>query len=232
MEVVEVCGVRAKAFLVVGASFLVLAGCSIFVAPPTVQPTTHPLYSDSFNGQLQWRQSTTRQRTFAYVDGGYEISTSKAATWWFSPCPFTSENSFDHPYSVSVRAQVSTGVNGGEGAFGIVFDFVDSKNFKWLAVNRSGEFQLGSVAGGSARIIRDWTFDTAIRTGDSSNDLKLYQYADRMEVYVNGVLVTSDSSVSLPGQPFEIKLMAYNYDSTNQGTMKALFESVNISRIE
>lgn len=222
---------RTKILLVFGAAAAILSSCSLFVAPPPARPSTRILYSDSFGGQSPWRQSITAQRTFANVKGGYEISTSKPATWWFAPCPFTADSSFDSPYAVSVRARVISGASGGEGAFGVVFDFVDSKNFKWLAVNRSGEFQLGSVDGGSARIIRDWTVDTAIHTGDATNDVTVYQYSDRLEVYVNGTQVAADSSVSLPEQPFEVKLMAYNYDSMNRGVMKALFESVAISRI-
>lgn len=223
---------KAKGLLVVSLAALVLGGCSIFIAPPAARPETQPLFGDSFQGQTQWRQSSSQQRTFAYVKGGYEISTTKPATWWFAPCPFTSAHSIDYPFSVGVRALVRTNRRDGQGAFGIVFDYIDSKNFKWLAVNHSGEFQLGSVDKGSARIIRDWTVDTAIRTGDSPNDVELYQYANRVEVYVNGSQVAADSSVPLPQRPFEIKLMAYNYDSTNFGGMTALFRSFTISRIE
>lgn len=219
-----------KILLVFAAAAAILASCSLFAAAPSSRPSVRALYSDTFTGQPTWRQSSTSQRTFANVKGGYEISTSKPATWWFAPCPFTLDGSFDAPYAVSVKARVISGST--DGAFGVVFDYVDSKNFKWLAINRSGEYQLGTFDSGRARIIRDWTVDTAIRTGSAANKVTIYQYPNRLEVDVNGAQVTTDSSVPLPGQPFEIKLMAYNYDSMNRGVLKALFESVAISRIE
>lgn len=223
---------RTKILLIFGAAAAILASCSLFVGAPSPLPSSRTLYSDTFSGQSSWRQSSTAQRTFGYVKGGYEISTSKPATWWFSPCPFTADGGLDAPYAASATARVVSGSPKGEGAFGVVFDYVDSKNFKWLAVNRSGEFQLGSFDRGGARIIRDWTVNAAIRTGNAANKVTIYQYRDRLEVYVNAALVAADASVPLPARPFEVKLMAYNYDSTNQGVMKALFASVTISRID
>lgn len=214
-------------------SALLVSACSnIALFPGSESGKATVLFSDRFDTSTGWRQSVSARRSYISESSGYEISTNDPATWWFAACPYTAHHSFDVPYAVELRGKVLAADGTKNAAFGIVFNYLDSRSFDWLALNATGQFQMGSVSEKGASIVEGWTANGAIKTGKALNDIKLYQYPDRLVVEVNGVKIAETSRITLPDRPLEVMVMADNYDSMNSNGMTALFRSFVISELE
>lgn len=91
-------------------------------------------------------------------------------------------------------------VRGGptDNGFGVVFRFVDRKNFYHFTISSDGYWRAGLMKEGEWQNWGDWQPHPAIRGGSEANRIRVEMRGERFTFYVNDQLLGSYSDPSFP----------------------------------
>ena len=158
--------------------------------PPTPTPspdTPTPLpvgdllliddFSDPAASEFTTPASEIRRRYFE--DGEYHILVKKAAwvSWGDTDTEFSD-------FSLEVEAHLVDGA--GEGQYGLIFREEDGDNFYMFNISHNGMYKLRKQVDDEWQNIIEWTESSHVRTGTSTNHLRVVCRGSEITMYVNG----------------------------------------------
>jgi len=147
----------------------------------TPMPVGDLLLVDDFGDPSASEFSTpaSEARRLYFEDGEYHILVKKASwvSWGDTDTEFSD-------FSLEVEARLVDGA--GEGQYGLIFREEDSDNFYMFNISHNGMYKLRKQVDGEWQNIIEWTESSHVRTGTSTNHLRVVCRGSEITMYVNG----------------------------------------------
>jgi hypothetical protein len=152
-------------------------------ASPTV--TTATTYTDNFSQDRgNWSLTTSSNGKRWLEDGELHIKvlTANYVIW---------SRLKDYHYddlTMEVDARV---VSGSGGNYGLLFRVENNNNYYRFVVSTTGRYRVMKLVNRSWKTIKDWTTSSAVKTGKSTNRLKVVARGSSITVHANGQELTT-----------------------------------------
>ena len=166
---------------------------------PTLTPTATatgevpPIYRDDFSdAESGWGTESYSNATRGYVNGEYRIWLRDADLEWVI---LDGSPQLGSSYDVEIKARLVGG--GGNKAYALVFSAPDADHYYRFAISSTNrEYSLGKIDGNVYISIRNWTYSGHIKGGIDTNLMRVVRDGSRIDLYVNGQLLTTASDGS------------------------------------
>lgn len=184
------------------------------------------VYQDNLSvNNGKWPVDSTSIHVKKFYEGQYLIevdSVPNIISFSLAPC-----DSINYYYSVQADATVQFSSSGISGNVGIVFNWVDNKNFCVAELTTKGYCRIWQRIDGSITPILSSTLNSAIHTGNlAKNTIKIIQSADAVQLIINGTTIGSYDN----GFP-DVFVKAGLSTSTGQNPVKGLFNNFILEKI-
>ncbi len=129
----------------------------VMIAEAPNEPARAPssgevVFADDFSDpDSGWPQDSTEDTGRAYSGGAYQMDVTSDKYWSWAPAPENTPP--DVILSVEARVQTSTG----DGDFGLLCRYQDSRNFYALEISEDGYFSIWKSIDDETEMILDWT---------------------------------------------------------------------------
>jgi TolB protein len=151
--------------------------------PPTQTPEpgfSLPYNDDFGNPESGWHVSSDEKRIQEYKDGEYQVQVliDDYSTWSYLPDARLDD--------LSVQVDIKQISDVEDGAWGILFRYVDQDNWYRVRISPKGTFEVKKKVEGEYIPITNWTRSEAILTGQATNRLMITCKGDQIAAFVNG----------------------------------------------
>ena len=189
-------------------------------ATPTAQ-TSNVLFSDDFSDtSTGWDQGSSADGLTDYKDGTYRIRVETPNLYfWANP-----GRSYGN-VSIEVDAAKVDGPEDND--FGLMCRYQDENNFYFARAASDGYYTIGKYAEGQLKFFLEdeWAITNVIKTGNSTNHLRLDCVGDKISFYINGNLMAEVSDDDFPTG--DLGLIAGSY---NTGGVEFAFDNFIVTR--
>lgn len=155
------------------------------------------LYSDDFSSSKSgWPYSSDEYFKKSFKNGIYHVTVVPADYWNWVGAP--SRLNFTD-FIVEVEATKEAGPD--DNVLGLMVRKVDASNFYAFLLSSDGYYQIAKMENNSWSYASEWTKSSAIKTGNSTNLIKVTGKGSELALYANGVKLTdyNDSSFAYGG---------------------------------
>lgn len=163
------------------------------------------VYEDDFNNPNSgWSKSSNAYATFAYTNGGYNISIGGSSGIWY--CSNDAAGAQDN-FVVNVDTALLSSVD--NSVYGIIFRYIDNNNYYALQIT-GDHYSIYKEIQGKASWLQHSTESPCIMTDGSENNLEIACLGKNIEVYVNGQRLTTLNDDSLTNGKIELMAAVTN----------------------
>lgn len=159
---------------------LVLIASSACAKPSNTTPL--PYKDDFVNPNSGWQTLSDTSADVKYDNGAlhFVIKQENLSQWSAAGKTFQ-----DAAFEVDAQA------NGGptDNGFGVIFRVQDRKNFYHFEISSDGYWRAGMMKDGVWTNWDDWALNSAIKTSNAVNHLKIIMIGDKFQYYVNDQLI-------------------------------------------
>ena len=174
-----------------------------FTPVPTATPTPivvtfqkgAQLYSDSFAAPVKWPLTSDSNLALSVLDGRYHVRVLPARYWGWQCAPNAQALSAVANLVMEVSAKVEEGPE--TSAYGLLFRFVDNKNFYRLHVTPAGKWEFGKFLNGTWSVISPLNVSDAIPKGNQTVTLRVVAKGNTFAFFANGVQLGTAADSSL-----------------------------------
>ena len=210
--------------------YLLLAVCMLVSCKKkeSDQTTEQPVivYQDNLSADNgEWAVDSTSVRVKKFYEGHYLIEVDSFPNIIaYSLAPYDSINYY---YSVQLDETMQLNPSGTSGFVGIVFNWIDNKDYCVAEVTAKGSYRIWQKIDASVITIQAATPHSAIQTGNSAkNTIKIIQGADAVQLIINGTAIGS-FDCEFPGVFVKVGLST----ATGQNPVKGLFNNFLLEKI-
>jgi hypothetical protein len=155
------------------------------------------LYSEDFSSTKSgWPYASDEDFMKSFKNGAYRLTVVPADYWNWVGGP-TRLNFTD--FILEVEATKEAGPD--DNVFGLAVRKIDNSNYYAFLLSSDGYYQVAKRENSSWPYVSEWTKSSAIKTGNSTNLIKVTGKGDKLALYANGEKLAdyNDSSFSYGG---------------------------------
>lgn len=155
------------------------------------------LYSEDFSSSKSgWTYTSDEYFKKSFKNGMYHLTIVPSDYWNWVGGP--SRLNFTD-FIAEVEATKEAGPD--DNIFGMMVRKIDGENYYLFMISSDGYYQIAKRENNSWPYATEWTKSSAIKTGNSTNFIKVTGKGDEMAIYANGVKLTdyNDSSFAYGG---------------------------------
>jgi len=184
------------------------------------------VYQDNLTvDQGKWPVDSNSVRVKKFYEGHYLIEVDSVPNVIaYSLAPYDSINYY---YSVQLDATMQFSSSATSGFVGIIFNWIDNKNYYVTEVTGKGYYRIWQRIDGSITTIQTATLNSVIQTGNlAKNTIKIIQSADAVQLIINGTTIGS-FDCKFPGVFVKVGLST----ATGQNPVKGLFNNFILEKM-
>lgn len=155
------------------------------------------LYSEDFSSTKSgWTYASDENFKKSYKNGTYRMTVVPADYWnWISGPARLNFTDF----ILELEATKEAGPD--DNVFGIIVRKIDASNYYAFLLSSDGYYQIAKKENNSWTYVSDWTKSSDIKTGNSTNLIKITAKGDKLALYANGAKLAdyNDSSFAYGG---------------------------------
>ena len=142
------------------------------------------VYQDNFSvADFDWPVDSTTGASREFTGGQYSIQLSQTGVLEYALAPYFTLN---FPYSLQVDGTIKLDSTSQQGSMGVIFNFVDRKNFDILEVYNLGYYMIWQQSNGLDSVLVKPTYSNAINTGIGiKNSIKIIQNSSTLQLLLN-----------------------------------------------
>lgn len=181
------------------------------------------LYSEDFSSSKSgWPYVSDETFKKSFKNGVYHITVVPADYWNYVIGPARLNFS---DFMLEIEATKEAGPD--DNVFGLALRKVDGSNYYAFLLSSDGYYQVAKRENGSWPYVSEWTKSSAIKTGNSTNLIKVTAKGDKLALYANGEKLAdyNDSSFAYGG----VGLYA---GTQSEGNMTIGFDNLNVWSIK
>ncbi len=155
------------------------------------------LYSEDFSSSKSgWTYTSDEYFMKSFKNGIYHLTVVPADYWTWVGGP--SRLNFTD-FILEIEATKEEGPD--DNVFGIVVRKIDVDNYYAFLLSSDGYYQIAKKENNSWSYVSEWVKSSDIKTGNSTNLIKVTAKSDKLALYANGVKLTdyNDSSFAYGG---------------------------------
>lgn len=155
------------------------------------------VYTENFDSTNSWPQLNDKIKELKTFNGRYYFE-HKQNEKFYSVTTRTFNLNTNNDFEIETSIQKISGVNNNGISF--LYDYKDSKNYKEFGFSSNGYFRVAYAKNGTYYNNKKWTKDTAVKTGNySNNKLKIKKTENTITYFLNGTNVFSQDFTAFVG---------------------------------
>jgi hypothetical protein len=212
--------------LVIIAASVNLSGCQPFkqdgegVETPT--PTSQALFEDDFSKCGGWQEYRNAVSASSCIDGVLEMKVSipQYSTWSIPDKRFGD-------CAIEVEATQKSGAN--HSAYGIIFRYLGSASFYEFDINGNGSYSMGKYVKDEWTPLVDWTQDSRIRKGLTSNQLRVEIRGRDIVLFINDSRIATYTDMESESGVGDVGLIVNTFE---QGGTVVQFDNFRVMGVK